>query len=122
MGDQSVEFTNGKGDLFSATIITVAHPKKSQVQPHLSTLVKILQIIKLSIAMVLPKSMDRFEWFIEKATEIGIARIIPLTSRFSERKNLNHQRAERILDSAFKQSLHLYRPILDEVNTTFSTF
>jgi len=112
VGDK-VEFTNGKGDLFSGKI-TVAHPKRSQV--HLTYLSSEEPSDNpISIAMVLPKSMDRFEWFIEKATEIGIARIIPLTSRFSERKNLNHQRAERILDSAFKQSLHLYRPILEKL-------
>ena len=112
VGDR-LEITNGKGDLFSATI-SLAHPKKSEVS--LSYLMsEDLTENQITIAMALPKSMDRFEWFIEKATEIGIARIIPLTSRFSERKNLNHQRAERILDSAFKQSLHLYRPILEKL-------
>ena len=119
VGDK-VEFTNGKGDLFSAEI-TVAHPKRSQV--HLTYLSSEEPSDNpISIAMVLPKSMDRFEWFIEKATEIGIARIIPLTSRFSERKNLNKERAERILDSAFKQSLRLYRPILDELTPVQTLF
>ena len=111
-GDR-VEFTNGKGDLFSATI-SLAHPKKSEVSLSYR-LSEDRTENQITIAMALPKSMDRFEWFIEKATEIGIARIIPLTSRFSERKNLNKERAERILDSAFKQSLRLYRPILDEL-------
>ncbi len=112
VGDR-VEITNGKGDLFSATV-SLAHPKKSEVS--LSYLLSEDRTEnQITIAMALPKSMDRFEWFIEKATEIGIARIIPLTSRFSERKNLNKERAERILDSAFKQSLRLYRPILDEL-------
>lgn len=112
VGD-SVEFTNGKGDLFSATV-SLAHPKKSEVSlTYLRSEDRTEN--QITIAMALPKSMDRFEWFIEKATEIGIARIIPLTSRFSERKNLNKERAERILDSAFKQSLRLYRPILDEL-------
>ena len=119
VGD-SVEITNGKGDLFSATI-SLAHPKKSEVS--LSYLMSEDRTEnQITIAMGLPKSMDRFEWFIEKATEIGIARIIPLTSRFSERKNLNKERAERILDSAFKQSLRLYRPILDELTPVQTLF
>ena len=119
VGDR-VEITNGKGDLFSATI-SLAHPKKSEVS--LSYLLsEDRNENQITIAMALPKSMDRFEWFIEKATEIGIARIIPLTSRFSERKNLNKERAERILDSAFKQSLRLYRPILDELTPVQTLF
>ncbi len=119
VGDR-LEITNGKGDLFSATI-SLAHPKKSEVS--LSYLMsEDLTENQITIAMALPKSMDRFEWFIEKATEIGIARIIPLTSRFSERKNLNKERAERILDSAFKQSLRLYRPILDELTPVQTLF
>jgi 16S rRNA (uracil1498-N3)-methyltransferase len=119
VGDR-VEITNGKGDLFSATI-SLAHPKKSELS--LSYLLsEDPNENQITIAMALPKSMDRFEWFIEKATEIGIARIIPLTSRFSERKNLNKERAERILDSAFKQSLRLYRPILDELTPVQTLF
>jgi len=119
VGDK-VEFTNGKGDLFYATV-SLAHPKKSEVE--LSYLLsEALTENQITIAMALPKSMDRFEWFIEKATEIGIARIIPLTSRFSERKNLNKERAERILDSAFKQSLRLHRPILDDLTPITTHF
>ena len=119
VGDR-VEVTNGKGDLFSATV-SLAHPKKSEV--NLSYLLsEDRNENQITIAMALPKSMDRFEWFIEKATEIGISRIIPLTSRFSERKNLNKERAERILDSAFKQSLRLYRPILDELTPVQTLF
>ena len=119
VGDR-VEITNGKGDLFSATI-SLAHPKKSEVSlSYLRSEDRTEN--QITIAMSLPKSMDRFEWFIEKATEIGIARIIPLTSRFSERKNLNKERAERILDSAFKQSLRLYRPILDELTPVQTLF
>ena len=119
VGD-SVEFTNGKGDLFSATI-SLAHPKKSEVRLSYCFSEAFTEN-QITIAMALPKSMDRFEWFIEKATEIGIARIIPLTSRFSERKNLNKERAERILDSAFKQSLRLYRPILDQLTPITTLF
>ena len=119
VGD-SVEFTNGKGDLFSATV-SLAHPKKSEVSLSYR-LSEDRPENQITIAMALPKSMDRFEWFIEKSTEIGIARIIPLTSRFSERKNLNKERAERILDSAFKQSLRLHRPVLDQLTPITTLF
>ena len=61
------------------------------------------------------------EWFLEKSTEIGINRITPLLCRFSERKELKHDRLERVMISAMKQSLKAYLPQLDEL-TKFSDF
>jgi len=58
--------------------------------------------------------MDRFEWFLEKATEIGIDEITPIICRHSERKVIKTERGNRILLSAMKQSLKYHLPKLNE--------
>jgi 16S rRNA (uracil1498-N3)-methyltransferase len=58
----------------------------------------------LEMAVCPPKNIDRFEWFAEKATEIGVDRISPLFGDYSERKVFKPERIERILLSAAKQS------------------
>jgi len=73
----------------------------------------------LQIAVAPTKNTARFEWFLEKATEIGIDKIIPLQSQHSERIHLNHSRLEKILISAIKQSQQPWLPELSEL-TTFS--
>ena len=66
----------------------------------------------LHIAISPTKSMDRFEWFLEKATEIGISEITPLICRRTERSRVNLERLERIIVSAMKQSLRAFKPVL----------
>ncbi|MDG2060078.1 MAG: RsmE family RNA methyltransferase, partial [Flavobacteriales bacterium] len=61
------------------------------------------------------KNMDRFEWFLEKATEIGIDEITPVICDRSERKVIKTERCNRILLSAMKQSLKYHLPKLNEV-------
>ena len=65
-----------------------------------------------SIAIAPTKSNDRFEFFLEKAVELGVDRIIPILCKRSERKNLKHERMEKIVMAATKQSL---RPFLPEI-------
>lgn len=62
------------------------------------------------IAIAPTKGNDRFEWFVEKATELGIDEIWPFYGKFSERKKLNLDRIERILIAALKQSLGVFLP------------
>jgi 16S rRNA (uracil1498-N3)-methyltransferase len=69
----------------------------------------------LHIAIAPTKNADRFEWFLEKATEIGIDEITPVICDRSERKIINTERAERILVSAMKQSQRAYLPRLNPV-------
>jgi len=111
--------TNGKGLFFTAEILD-NHPKKTQV--------KIIKVEKknqdrplIHMAVAPTKSNDRFEWFLEKATEIGIHRITPLLTVHSERKKINPERYEKILVSAMKQSLKAYKPSLSEL-TKFHDF
>lgn len=69
----------------------------------------------LHLAMAPPKNIKRFEWFLEKVTEIGVDEITPLLCFHSERKHLKHHRMMRILVAAMKQSLKTYLPILNEM-------
>ena len=68
---------------------------------------------KLKIGISLTKKTDRFEWFLEKATEIGVSEITPIISDNSERNRFNHERATKLLLSAMKQSLQYKLPILN---------
>lgn len=75
----------------------------------------------LHIAIAPTKNIDRFEWFLEKATEIGIDEITPLLCERSERKIIKMDRLTRILESAMKQSLKFQLPKLNGL-TSFSEF
>ena len=75
----------------------------------------------LHVAIAPTKNIDRFEWFLEKATEIGIDEITPLLCQRSERKNLREERLEKILISAIKQSVKAYLPKLNHL-TDFNKY
>ena len=70
---------------------------------------------RLWMAVAPTKNIDRFEWFTEKAVEMGIDRITPLLCAHSERKVYNRERGQRIVVSAAKQSLKGAVPQLDEL-------
>lgn len=104
--------TNGLGLLFE-TEITLASDNKC--------IVDVLSIKKspepkfrLHLAVAPTKMNDRFEWFLEKATEIGIQEITPVFCDRSERKVINLERFEKIILSAMKQSNETYLPKLNE--------
>jgi len=107
-----LKITNGKGVLFDAKI-TVASDKKC--------LAKIIHSEKkpkpwsyyLHIAIAPTKKMDRIEWFLEKATEIGIDEITPIICSNSERRFVKLERFEKIIQSAMKQSLKFTLPKLN---------
>jgi 16S rRNA (uracil1498-N3)-methyltransferase len=69
---------------------------------------------ELSIAISPTKKSNRFEWFLEKVTEIGISSIYPVVCDHSEKKSLNVNRAKKILISSMKQSLQTYLPEIHE--------
>ena len=64
----------------------------------------------LHIAIAPTKKLDRFEWFVEKATEIGVSSITPLLCQRSERRNIRQDRIERVAIAAMKQSVKAYLP------------
>jgi 16S rRNA (uracil1498-N3)-methyltransferase len=115
-----LNFTDGKGNLF-ITKITIADSRKTSVRIVESERKPKQHNYHLHIAIAPTKNMDRFEWFLEKATEIGIDEITPIICSHSERKVIKTERCNRILLSAMKQSLKFHLPKLNEV-ITFKEF
>ena len=66
----------------------------------------------LTMAVAPTKNSDRFEWFLEKATEVGVTAVVPLETEHSERRVFKPERGEKIVTAALKQSLKAYRPVL----------
>lgn len=116
---QPVEIANGLG-LKAMGEIVLAHPKKCQVKPISFTSEKAKAPL-FHIAIAPTKNMDRLEWFVEKATELGVDRITLLQCKNNERKVVKMERLEKIALSAMKQSQRFYLPILDEL-TPLSEF
>ncbi|MEO6884131.1 MAG: 16S rRNA (uracil(1498)-N(3))-methyltransferase [Bacteroidia bacterium] len=119
IGD-TMHLTDGKGSFYKAEI-TDASPKKCVVKIIEKKTEEKRADFKLHIAVAPTKNMDRFEWFLEKATEIGIDEITPIISKNSERTVLKTERCNTIITSAVKQSLTPWHPKLNEVEN-FSTF
>ena len=66
----------------------------------------------LTMAVCPTKNIDRYEWFLEKATEIGVSEIYPLESAHSERRQIKDEREQKVITAAVKQSLKAYHPKL----------
>jgi 16S rRNA (uracil1498-N3)-methyltransferase len=103
--------TNGFGLLFK-TEITLASDSKCTVK-IISFEKSETPKFKLHLAVAPTKMNDRFEWFLEKATEIGISEITPIICERSERKIINIERFEKIILSAMKQCNQMYLPRLN---------
>ncbi|MDG1285100.1 MAG: 16S rRNA (uracil(1498)-N(3))-methyltransferase [Flavobacteriaceae bacterium] len=102
--------TNGKGWIFEAEVIIPNHNKC--VVSILKSTFETPRPYTIHLAVAPTKMNDRYEWFIEKATEIGVDIITPIICQNSERKIIKTERFEKILQSAMKQSLHCYLPSL----------
>lgn len=107
-----LQITNGKGGLFKAEI-TMANIKNC-VAKIVSKEFQEKKNYQLHMAVAPTKMNDRYEWFLEKATEIGVDKITPIICQHSERKVVKIERFEKILQSAMKQSLHTYLPQLND--------
>ena len=110
-GGETIRLTNGKGYLFWGEL-EVLTPKKCKV--HISNTKYIEPSIhEVHLAVAPTKNMDRFEWLLEKATEIGVHRITPILCDRSERRQLKMERCHKIIATTVKQSLRAYTPILE---------
>lgn len=112
-GDEIV-IIDGKGGYHEAKI-SFPHPKKCGFEVIKSTFEFGKRPYRLHVAIAPTKNIERFEWFVEKAVEIGVDEITPLICRFSERKILKTERIEKIIISAAKQSLKAYIPRLNQL-------
>ncbi len=110
-GDQ-IMLVDGLGGCFNAEI-TDPNPKRCTVKVIQSELNFGFRKFQIQIAIAPTKNIERMEWFLEKATEIGINRVIPILCQHSERKEIKPERLEKVMVSAMKQSLKAYLPQLD---------
>ena len=110
VGDQ-LHITNGKGWLFKAEM-TMAEIKSCSVS-IISSSLQPKRNYNLHLAVAPTKMNDRYEWFLEKATEIGVEIITPIICDHSERKVIKLERYEKIVQNAMKQSLQCYLPTLN---------
>lgn len=116
---KEIEVTDGKGTRALCEAVQVS---KKQVQ---------LQVLKkeifpasnrrLHVAIAPTKNIDRYEWFVEKATEMGIAEITPIICQHSERKTLKLERIQKLVVAAARQSQHYYFPVVN-AEISFDTF
>jgi 16S rRNA (uracil1498-N3)-methyltransferase len=116
---EEIAITNGSG-LLANGVIKINHPKKCEVEV-VSFQEKNTADNYLHIAIAPTKANDRFEWFLEKSTEIGIQEITPILCDHSERRVIKQERYEKVLQAAMKQSLNTFLPKLNKL-TLFSDF
>lgn len=114
-----IHITNGLGYLFVSEII-LGLEKKCEVKIVEESFFKPTTFYT-HIAIAPTKMHDRMEWFLEKATEIGIHEITPIICEHSERKIFKTDRAEKIIQAATKQSNQYYLPKINEA-ISFSEF
>jgi 16S rRNA (uracil1498-N3)-methyltransferase len=109
---EQLQLTNGKGDLFTAEILDNNRKKCT------AKILEVQQIkrtaAKITLAISLIKNNNRFEWFLEKATEIGISNIVPLICERTEKTVFKSDRMKNILVSAMLQSQQSWLPVLQE--------
>ncbi|MDR3328932.1 MAG: 16S rRNA (uracil(1498)-N(3))-methyltransferase [Prevotellaceae bacterium] len=111
VGD-TVHLIDGHGGLYTAQISS-AHDKRCTVHVAHAQQEFGKRSYHLHIAIAPTKNVERYEWFLEKATEIGIDEITPLLCERSERKAVKHDRSEKVITAAVKQSLKAYHPRLN---------
>jgi 16S rRNA (uracil1498-N3)-methyltransferase len=109
---EEIRITDGKGQLYT-TKITGIHKKKTTVA-IISSIYQEHKKVQHTIAISLLKSAGRFEWFLEKATELGITTIVPLICERTEKHGFRYDRMQQICISAMLQSQQLYLPTVEE--------
>lgn len=115
---EALQLTDGLGNLFSATIAN-AHKRHCTVHIQQQQFIE-RQLKEISIGISLLKNASRLEWFLEKATEIGVAEIIPLLCQRTEKQHFRYDRMQNILIAAMLQSQQTWLPVL-QVPTPFAS-
>ncbi len=110
VGDR-VHLVDGRGGLFTARIAEAGRRCILEVENVEREWGR--RSYRLTMAVAPTKNIDRYEWFLEKATEVGVDVFVPLLTEHSERRIFKPERAERIITSAVKQSLKAYHPVLE---------
>lgn len=118
-GDE-IEAVDGRGIAYTCRIID-PHPKRTVIDVVEARREPKIWHETIVLAVAPTKHLDRMEWLVEKATEIGVDRIVPLRCQRSERRELKCERLEKIAVSAMKQSLKATLPLIDSM-TPFKDF
>lgn len=106
-----IHITDGRGNLFCCEI-TDDNPKRCTVRVVSTEEGFEKMPYALTVAVAPTKNPDRFEWLLEKATEVGVTEFLPLDTAHSERHVFKPLRGEKVITAAMKQSLKAYRPAL----------
>ncbi|HYH13901.1 MAG TPA: RsmE family RNA methyltransferase [Flavisolibacter sp.] len=110
--DEQLLLTDGKGTKAVATILDDNRKRCTVKLSNVTQEPK--RTTNVSIGISLVKNASRFEWFLEKATEIGVTEIIPLICDRTEKEKFRHDRLQSILISAMLQSQQCWLPVLHE--------
>jgi len=113
VGDKSA-FIDGKGGFYTCELQD-ANPKKCRFTVVEKEFIPKSKKYHLHLVVAPTKNISRFEWFIEKAVEIGIDEITPVQCEYSERIRMKSDRLEKIIISAMKQSQQVWMPRLNEL-------
>ena len=119
LGD-TVHFVDGKGGMYTGKIIG-SNKKSCSIIIENSHFTENRKDYNLHIAIAPTKNINRLEWFLEKATEIGIDEITPILCQRSERKQVRLDRLTKVIAAAMKQSMKSHLPKLNEL-TKFKDF
>ena len=119
----TVFIIDGKGGLYNCRIEKIVLPKKGEAHVECAVLEESHGVggrnYHLVMAVCPTKNMDRYEWFVEKATELGVDQIVPVISEHSIRTSVKKERLEALALSATKQSLKSYLPeIADSISVS----
>lgn len=110
--DDEVWLTDGRGNMMQAKVLD-NHPKRCSLQIIKRVADYGKRNYRLHMAVAPTKNSSRFEWFLEKASEIGIDEISPILCEHSERNTIKIDRLDKVITSAIKQSLKAYHPTLN---------
>ena len=106
--------TDGNGSLYDAELVD-AHPKRAAAELSNQRQGYDIRDFKVSIAIAPTKLNERTEWFLEKATEIGIDEVELFASYHSERRTANVERFKKIIVAAMKQSVKSKMPVIEDI-------
>lgn len=113
VGDE-LHLTDGKGNMYRCKVVS-DNAKRCEVEVVETTPEYERMSYGLTMCVAPTKIIDRFEWFLEKATEIGVSEVYPLECDHSERRQIKLEREEKVITAAVKQSLKAYHPVLHDM-------
>lgn len=114
-----ITLADGAGNIHQAVLSGITPTRVSYQITH--TTHTPARNFSIHLAIAPTKNIDRIEWLLEKCTEIGVESVTPLICKTSERKIVNHDRLEKVIVSALKQSMQAYKPVLHPL-TDFTEF